>query len=98
MKETKKSLIPYYKKISLRGRETVRNYVFPGGEMVTISHPDFLIISDNGHRLYDMEGVSHYIPYGWIHLYWENKGDRSFFCEAPIKEQEDMLGENDSES
>lgn len=81
MKETEKSLIPFYKKIDIKGKEKYRTYVFPGGEKVTIDYPEFLIVSDNGHRIYDSCGYSHYIPYGWIHLFWENVGDRSFLCE-----------------
>ena len=81
MKKTKNSLIPYYTKISLKDKETYRTYVFPGKEEVTIKEPEFLIVSDNGHRVHDVNGISHYIPYGWIHLFWKNVGDRTFLCE-----------------
>lgn len=80
MKPTSKSLIPYYEKIDLSSREEFRIYVFPGGEKVRIDNPQFLIISDNGHRIGCGE-FSHYIPYGWIDLWWKNKKDgRNFYC------------------
>lgn len=54
--------------------EAWREYQFPGGELVRIDGPIKLHISgDQGHRLFDAEGVSHYIPSGWIHLKWESK-------------------------
>lgn len=80
MKESPKSLFPFYEETSLKDREVRRTYLFPGGEKVVIEGPQFLIVSDNGHRIQDAAGISHYIPYGWIHLFWENKGDRSFVC------------------
>ena len=98
MNPTSNSLLPYYKKIKLAGKETFRTYVFPGKEEVTINEPQFLIVSDNGHRVYDAQGVSHYIPYGWIHLYWENMGDRSFFCEGSEDEKKDMLCEEQTDA
>ena len=81
MKQTENSLIEYYKKIDIKGKEVFRTYVFPGKEEVTIESPEFLIVSDNGHRVFDANGISHYVPSGWIHLYWKNIGDRSFLCE-----------------
>ena len=81
MKKTDKSLIPFYKKVDLSDKEISRTYIFPQGEKVVIERPQFLIVSDNGHRLYDQKGISHYVPYGWIHLFWENVGSRSFICE-----------------
>jgi oxalate decarboxylase/phosphoglucose isomerase-like protein (cupin superfamily) len=81
MKQTAKSLIPYYEKVDIKGTEHYRTYVFPGKEEVTIQNPEFLIVSDNGHRVFAKDGISHYIPYGWIHLYWKNIGDRTFKCE-----------------
>jgi len=45
-------------------------------EEVTIEKPQWLAITESGHRILDCYGVSHYIPKGWIHLYW--KGDPHF--------------------
>jgi len=81
VKQTNKSLFPFYEKVDLSEDEVSRTYIFPGNEKVTINEPQFLIVSDNGHRLLDADGISHYIPYGWIHLFWLNKKDRSFYCE-----------------
>ncbi len=81
MRQTPRTLFPFYTKIDLIDKEVCRAYIFPGGEKVTIHNPQCLIVSDNGHRIQDACGISHYIPYGWIHLYWENKGERSFYCE-----------------
>lgn len=82
MKQTSKSLLPYYTKINLSDREDWREYRFPGGEIVKIKNPQFLIVSDNGHRI-GCGKVSHYIPYGWIDLTWQNKAGRTenFRCE-----------------
>ena len=88
MKQTSKSLIDWGRKIDLSGKEDSRTYRFPGGEYVKIDLPQFLIVSDNGHRVLDGSGISHYIPYGWIELIWVSLGDRSFLCldEGPVKE------------
>lgn len=82
MKPTKNSLFPYYEKIDLSEREEYRVYVFPNGEKVQIDKPTFLIVSDNGHRVGQGE-FSHYVPYGWIHLYWKNKigHNVNFYCQ-----------------
>jgi hypothetical protein len=85
MKPTDKSLIAFYKEIDLTGKEVARHYRFPGDEIVTIEHPVTLIVSDNGHRVVDATGDSHYVPYGWIHLWWENTPGREegkgFLCQ-----------------
>ena len=50
--------------------ELYREYEFPGGN-VKISTPTHLNVSaSGGHRVFDATGVSHYVPAGWIHLYW----------------------------
>jgi hypothetical protein len=54
--------------------EFSRSYVFPNKEIVTIYAPVMLNVSESGgHRVLDNDGVSHYIPSGWIHLYWKVK-------------------------
>lgn len=53
--------------------ETRRVYVFPDREEV-IYNPLWLHVSESGgHRLWDAQGRSHYIPKGWVHLWWEAK-------------------------
>lgn len=58
--------------------ERHRVYVFPGAE-VRIDEPLWLNVSKNGHRVFDSKSVSHYIPQGWIHLYWEVKDGQPNF-------------------
>lgn len=41
-----------------------------------------------------MAGVSHYIPYGWIHLWWENTPEKveagvGFICQEECVELEE---------
>lgn len=51
--------------------EEYRIYDF-GDHQIRIDLPLFLNVSDSGgHRIFDMEGISHYIPYEWIHLSWK---------------------------
>ena len=63
-------------------QETYRTYVFvkDGTQVpIRIDQPKQLSVSSNGHRVFDGNGVSHYIPKGWIHLYWEvEKGATNF--------------------
>jgi hypothetical protein len=54
--------------------ESWREYRFADGQTVRIEQPVKLNVSpDNGHRLFDAAGVSHYIPPSWIHLRWQAK-------------------------
>lgn len=60
--------------------ERYREYRFRGGDVVRIEAPLKLNVSESGgHRIFDAEGVSHYIPAGWIHLIWVAKeGEPNF--------------------
>jgi hypothetical protein len=52
--------------------EMYREYEFSNGKIIKISLPLKLNVSDSGgHRLFDSNGVSHYIPPGWIALRWQ---------------------------
>lgn len=51
--------------------EKYRTYDWLDGSKITITNPVYLNVSDNGHRVFDRLGISHYIPKGWRHLYWE---------------------------
>lgn len=53
--------------------EAWREYTFEGGEVVRIEEPLRLHVSDNGHRIFDAAGQSHYVPAKWIHLTWQPK-------------------------
>jgi hypothetical protein len=59
--------------------ELYREYDF-GNYKVRINEPIFLNVSKSGgHRIFDGSGKSHYIPTGWIHLYWEvSEGKENF--------------------
>ncbi len=51
--------------------EDAIKYVFPGGDVVLIQDPQWLSVSaSENHRILDRRGVSHYIPFGWIHISW----------------------------
>ena len=59
--------------------EQFREYVFANG-CVMIDEPTHLSVSKSGgHRLLDADGVSHYIPAGWIHLRWRAKSGAANF-------------------
>ena len=52
--------------------EVYRIYEFPNGVRVKINNPILLNVSKSGgHRILDSKDMAHYIPAGWIHLYWE---------------------------
>ena len=54
--------------------EIYRIYVFDNGFKIKIISPLFLNVNDSGaHRIFDESGKSHYIPKGWVHLYWVTK-------------------------
>lgn len=59
--------------------EAWREYSFDNGEIIKINHPLQLHVNDDGHRIFDSEGISHYIPAKWIHLRWKAKeGEPNF--------------------
>jgi hypothetical protein len=58
--------------------EQFRSYTFAESE-VYIDKPQYLAVSAGGHRVLDAQGVSHYIPKGWIHLKWKAYGDKPHF-------------------
>lgn len=61
--------------------EQYRTYVFPDKSEVTITAPTGLNVSSSGgHRVLDSAGISHYIPNGWIHLYWAVKEGKPNFA------------------
>lgn len=59
--------------------ESWRVYDFSTGR-VTIKDPIALHVSaSGGHRIVDKAGTSHYIPPGWLHLYWSVKKGKPNF-------------------
>ena len=60
--------------------EKWRVYVYPGGEEIAVKKPLAVCVTSryrnyggNSHRIVDGKGVSHYMPAGWIHIYWKRK-------------------------
>lgn len=52
--------------------EKYRTYEWGDGRTITIKQPKLLNVSESGgHRILDNNNISHYVPSGWIHLYWE---------------------------
>lgn len=60
--------------------EEYRTYEFPGKEFIMIASPQMLHVSaSGGHRVFDAQGISHYIPKGWVHLFWKAKDGQPNF-------------------
>jgi len=60
--------------------ELFRVYEFPDME-VKIEEPLLLNVSaSGGHRVFDSQGNSNYIPAGWRRLYWRVKENKSNFA------------------
>ena len=92
MTKTENSLLPRGQEIDISS-EVYRLYRFPKGETVMIKKPMVLIVSDNGHRVVDKEGYSHYVPYGWIHLKFKVEKDAPhFYCQSDRAIKERALG------
>lgn len=61
--------------------EQYRQYEFPGGDIVRIDNPVGLNVSESGgHRVFDKQGIAHYIPKGWIHLTWKVHEGKPIFA------------------
>lgn len=63
--------------------EEFREYQFEGGGVYRIKHPKWLHVkrqtaSLHSHRIIDADGVSHYIPSGWIGLRWKSPEGKEF--------------------
>jgi hypothetical protein len=60
--------------------ELFRVYEFPDMK-ITIEEPLLLNVSaSGGHRVFDAQGNSNYIPAGWRRLYWRVKDNKSHFA------------------
>ena len=46
---------------------------FKNFDVITIKAPQYLYVSPSGHRVLDGDGVSHYIPSGFLHIEWKAK-------------------------
>lgn len=59
--------------------ETYRIYCFANG-VYQIDDPLWLYVSNSGgHRIFDKEGMSHYILPTWLGLQWATKPDKQKF-------------------
>ena len=63
-------------------RWRIYTFVEDGKEFnIKIVEPTHLNVSKSGgHRVFDSENISHYIPCGWIHLQWKAKEGRLPFA------------------
>jgi len=60
--------------------EEYRVYEFSNGKTVHIHNPLRLNVSKSGgHRVFDSNGISHYIPQGWVHLSWKAREGQPHF-------------------
>ena len=59
--------------------ESWREYLFSDGNVVRIDSPQYIHVSEQGHRVFDGNANSHYIPNKWIHLVWNVKQDNPHF-------------------
>lgn len=59
--------------------EEYRVYDFGDDGEITIENPEYLAVSNSGHRILDGDETSHYVPYGWKHLYWKAGKDDAHF-------------------
>ena len=61
--------------------EEYRVYDWLDGTRLQISDPCYVSVNptNGGHRVLDADGVSHYIPAGWKHLYWKAKPGQPHF-------------------
>ena len=58
--------------------ERWREYDF-GDVDVRIDDPQWLAVSENGHRVLDGDGVSHYIGFGGFYFKWQAEPDAPHF-------------------
>jgi hypothetical protein len=58
--------------------EKRRVYDF-GGVNTVIENPQWLAVSDNGHRILDSDGICHYIGYSGVYFYWQVEDNQPHF-------------------
>lgn len=59
--------------------EAYRTYVFPNGNVTIFSPLELAVTKSGSHRILSLTGISHYIPTGWLHLYWKAKDGSPHF-------------------
>lgn len=68
--------------------EKYRTYRFPDGSQYTITDPWKLKVTtkinpitklpQDSHRILTKDNVAHYVPVGWIGLFWESHNENPF--------------------
>lgn len=51
--------------------ERWRTYYYADGTEQTIIAVQKLAVSKSGHRLFTADGLSHFVPFGWIRVSWK---------------------------
>ena len=59
--------------------EQWREYVFVGIRVRILWPLRIHISKSGGHRIYDDDGCSHYIPPKWVHIRWKKKANEKDF-------------------
>lgn len=59
--------------------EREREYAFGGGTILIVEPLKLNVSESGGHRIFDAQGDSHYVPAGWIHLRWTAKEGKPHF-------------------
>ena len=70
-----------YDFVEIAEKYRIYTFVRNGKEhKVKLNNPRKLFVSKSGgHRIFTDDGASHYIPAGWIHLYWKSMEGKSHF-------------------
>lgn len=58
--------------------EEWREYDF-SGVRVRIENPTYLAVSENGHRILDEQGISHYVGFDGFYVKWKSGEDAPHF-------------------
>lgn len=48
-------------------------------ETVIITRPQWLAVTEGGHRILDLDGFCHYIPIGWRQIVWKPRSGQPDF-------------------
>lgn len=59
--------------------EEWREYQFKNKETIRLEEAQWLSISKSGHRVLTKDGISHFIPFGWIRLKWKARDGEPHF-------------------
>jgi len=77
--EDSKPLLPQFINVSRNkfidiSFQLFREYVYPNGARLRIDFPLRLSVAQNNtHRVFDVSGLSYYIPPGWMFIDWKSK-------------------------